>query len=41
MSVSNSKEQESEENSIEVDDVEDAQDVGIAEQPQEKHQERQ
>ena len=41
MSVSNTKEQEAEEQSVEVDDVEDAQDVVIAEQPQEMHQEGQ
>ena len=41
MSVSNTKEQEAEEQSVEVDDVEDAQDVVIVEQPQEMHQEGQ
>ena len=41
MSVSNTKEQEAEEQSVEVDELEDAQDVVIAEQPQEVHQEGQ
>ena len=41
MSVSNTKEQEAEEQAVEVDELEDAQDVVIAEQPQEVHQEGQ
>ena len=41
VSVSHTKEQEAEEQSVEVDDVEDAQDVVVAEQPHEIHQEGQ